>query len=753
MVSAFERKLDPLPKAIPYTYPSLRESLVRERLVRADKDGPSVSAAEYQPGHDPGSCPWHYDKENKAVWDCPHMRSNNNVMRLHFLGLDFDNLSDDEIEGLKNRLVGVEYCLYTTHSHGAHFRATGRTKLRAIVALNRAVDPKEWRAFYVAAAARFGASLHDKSCKDLARILYLPSCPPGDEAVSWARALDGEPLNVDDILASAVDRGANIVEGNHFERQLARAGKAIRTLRREDGRHDAINRLAFRLGQLIATDDQYGVAYAALYAAATATVGRAYREPLSPERAEDDVGRGLRDGMAAGAASGTSDEWRSSLARTALGQVAATYDNGRLFLVHERQWRDVLGFDNFTREPIYLSPPPFSSDYQGADFSLRQYPSCVPVSDISRIKSWLSAQGLPLKSNEVVEALRIAAEQHVVNFVTDYLDGCVWDGVSRLDGWLFHYAGATDTPLNRAVGAKWMIQAVARVYDPGCQADAVMIFVGEQGFGKSSIWSTLVPNRAWFADQVSDLHSKDSRIGLAKKWIVELAELAALRKSDVETVKVFITERVDNYRAPYAITAEDHPRHTVFGGSTNKREFLVDRTGGRRFWPVEVAVTRKAPRLEELAEHRDQLWAEAVHRYRAGEPWWLDATQELAAQEQQESSSVGDVWDELVATWCRSPLTALEIAANIPFREGLRVVVRLADAMMGAVDLKAPDMHPAAQSRMAEALAKNGYKKVRPRVDGRKVTLYQQATATDDDIKVVADFSPPARKHFPYPFT
>ena len=167
--------------------------------------------------------------------------------------------------------------------------------------------------------------------------------------------------------------------------------------------------------------------------------------------------------------------------------------------------------------------------------------------------------------------------------------------------------------------------------------DTCLVLEGAQGVKKSSLIAALVPERAWFAEDLAGaLSNKDALQGLSGKWLVELSELAATRKSTVEEVKSFLTRRVDNYRAPYDRRVADHPRQCVFFGSVNPAadgSWLFDATGGRRFWPVHV-VRADVAKVEQM---RDQLWAEAVHAYRRRQQHWLtDDEEALATQEQKQ---------------------------------------------------------------------------------------------------------------------
>jgi predicted P-loop ATPase len=213
--------------------------------------------------------------------------------------------------------------------------------------------------------------------------------------------------------------------------------------------------------------------------------------------------------------------------------------------------------------------------------------------------------------------------------VRQYLDGLVWDRVPRLDHFAHRYLGvrldpddqtykARTSDFQRAACACWFISAVARIYQPGCKVDHVLILKGPQGGLKSTVFATL--GGEFFSDDIADLGSKDASLGATGAWIIELAELAAMARPEIEKIKSFISRSKDRFRPPYGKHNIEVPRQCIFGGSVNTDHFLRDDTGNRRFWPIECGEID----IEGLRRDRDQFWAEAVVRFRKGEKWWLE---------------------------------------------------------------------------------------------------------------------------------
>jgi putative DNA primase/helicase len=190
-----------------------------------------------------------------------------------------------------------------------------------------------------------------------------------------------------------------------------------------------------------------------------------------------------------------------------------------------------------------------------------------------------------------------------------------------------------------------MISAIARIYQPGVQADCALVALADQGKLKSTAFRTLAVRDSWFSDSIDTLGDRDSRERLRGLWIVELSELSALRRSELEHVKSFLSCRVDHYRPAYGRRSIDVPRSCVFCGTSNDESPFVDASGNRRFWPIRTGRID----LAALTRDRDLLWAESLTRYRANEKWWIDSEEleESVTREQEEAYDGGAV-DELI---------------------------------------------------------------------------------------------------------
>lgn len=373
------------------------------------------------------------------------------------------------------------------------------------------------------------------------------------------------------------------------------------------------------------------------------------------------------------------DYWEKNLEQNDKLRIIASLRNIFLILTRDERWADVLGFDEFANQVVKRGRPPFEGGEAG------------PWGDIDDLRTaiWLSHHyRFNADKKLVIQAVTAAAHERPFHPVREYLSELQWDQQPRLRAWLARYCGASENEYTQLAGSKFLIGAVARVMKPGCKMDNVLILEGDQGRWKSTAFATLAGD--WFGDTPFAIGDKDSYLVMRGHLIYELAELDGFSRAESSRAKAFFSSRYDTFVPKYVAWAIKVPRQCVFAGTVNHGTYLRDTTGNRRYWPVKI----ERADIEALAGVRDQLWAEAMHRFAQGERWWVEeAERELFALE-QELRYVGDAYEELVREWAlgKSEFT-------------------MADVLADCLHLEKSKWTRAEQTRVGEVLATLGYVK------------------------------------------
>lgn len=418
-------------------------------------------------------------------------------------------------------------------------------------------------------------------------------------------------------------------------------------------------------------------------------------------------------GVPAGPASG----WEAELVYESKGRGSAkesvlspTAGNLNLLLQNEPSWRGCLGYNEFAEREVWLRCPP-----KTAGVSPPRPGEVRDEHDVYVQHWWHAKRGLLVAG--VTTAVMAAARANTFHPVRTYLEGLRWDGAPRLDTWLSKYFGVEQTPYAKAVGVMWAISAVARIMRPGEKVDTMLILEGEQGTGKSSGLAALVPEPDWYSDTPIDIrHKQDAFQVLQGKWIYEIGELHSFRGQDATRIKNFLSSSSDNYRASYGKRNRAYPRHCVFAGTTNEKQYLTDRSGNRRFWPV----TCNKVDVAAIKADRDQLWAEAVARFESNEPWHVtdSAMAALVLEQQEERLAAEDPWTDLVLRWLDSPTVPVEGS------QGERSIVDISngfttnDVLLGAIGVKRDQLDRSRATRIGPILLALGYDSKQVRIPG-----------------------------------
>lgn len=328
------------------------------------------------------------------------------------------------------------------------------------------------------------------------------------------------------------------------------------------------------------------------------------------------------------------------------GQFAKTVDNVLVILNNDPLLKDKFAFDEFSNRGLALGTLPWDQrnlrrDWKDVDDAgLRHYIEAV--------------YGISGKER-IFDAAALCSYQHRFNDVKNYLDSLSWDGVKRLDTLLVDYFGAEDSIYTRAAIRKALVAAVARVYCPGTKYDYMLILAGPQGCGKSTFLAKL--GKAWYSDSLTSFEGKEASELLQGVWINEVGELNGMSKAEVNSVKQFLSRIDDIFREPYGRRTARFPRRCVFFGTTNDAEFLRDRTGNRRFWPVDLyQQTPTKSVFVDMEKELDQIWAEAVVLWRLGERLFLRGDEDLMAQVQQEAHRESNAKEGLIREFLERPI-------------------------------------------------------------------------------------------------
>jgi predicted P-loop ATPase len=343
-------------------------------------------------------------------------------------------------------------------------------------------------------------------------------------------------------------------------------------------------------------------------------------------------------------------EWRFSLICTKSGTPKALFANVVIVMRNAECWKGVLAFDEFAYRVMLVAVPPWEAQSGGADFQERAW---AEQDDLAATHWLQTVEGITVTPAVTAQAVELAARDRAYHPVRDYLRGCAWDGTERLATMLSKYFGSEQTAYSEAIGRITMISAVARIFNPGCQVDTMLILEGEQGLMKSTAIKTLFS--PWFTDDIEQLGTKDASMQVAGVWGIEIGELDAMSRTEVSNIKAFITRRIDRFRPPYGRRVIERARECIFVGTTNTNDYLKDPTGARRFLP---AIVTKID-LEGLRRDRDRLWAEARVLYEKEEPWWF--TQEhtevaATAKQEQEARYQEDAWEQPLGDYLESRL-------------------------------------------------------------------------------------------------
>lgn len=645
------------------------------------------------------------------------LRRNGHVLSRSIITLDVDYPPTDFLTNLDDYTTGIAGCLYSTHSH-----APGHERYRLVIPLSRDVTAEEYEAVARKIADDIDIEIFDDTTYEAHRLMYWPSRPIDAEfiyrpldTVAW--------INPDDVLAEYDDwRDVTTwpVSSRQAERLTRTVGQQADPLTktgivgafcRAHTIHDAIatflpdvytptaaeDRYTYKLGEgtggVVTYDNKFAYSHHGTDSAGGHTLNafdlvrihkfgdedydakpgtptnrlpsyqrmcafaaddKPTRLVLADDRraqAQQDFGEPPTNSETEPSTTNpAADNWEADLDVTNTGKTKDTLANHVLILRHDPHLAGIAYNEHADRIDIHPDHP----------LPWQQLKTGWSDTDNANLKTYLEKRHGLYSPAKTKDALTVTAAERAYHPIRDYLHQLPeWDGTPRLDTLLVDYLGADNTTYVHAVTRKTLVAAVARVMRPGIKFDQVLILNGPQGAGKSTIFAKL--GREGFSDAltITDMRDKAGAEKLQGYWILELGELAGMRKMEVEVVKAFISRETDKYRPAYGATVEDHPRQCIIVGTTNAESgFLRDITGNRRFWPVTVEGTppdgKKPWNL--TTDEVDQIWAEALMRYKQGEKLYLTGDAADAAVQAQDQAVETDDRIGLVENYLDTPL-------------------------------------------------------------------------------------------------
>ena len=656
-----------------------------------------------------------------------NLRHQKNVLTIEAGVLDFDHLTPQALETLLAELDPFKALVHTSHSHKPE-----DVCIRVVLELSRPVTMAEWPKFYPKFVSLFG-SISDPKCLNGDRIYYLPSCSA--ESEHWALTSEGtELVDVDAILSVRADdlppqdpapnldvseiRKRLMLEirslnkaGHTNKAQLLKRVIDAEPLAQEGERDDSVNRAASQLAWVLPPSSSPDICISLMYASISLMPheGEGLDHWLEKakdsfvraqqRRAEIDEERRLAKEQLLAAMSKTpQDDWQTQLAMTKDNRIAGIGPNLGLIFQEAEQFQGAFRFNEVTKD----------IDTHWGTFS-KEPKQTLHIA----VSNWLYSQlGIQTDPQTVKEQIAHNARKNSYDPLKEWLLGLEWDGVKRLQGFFTQYCGSPaefedGTPaLNyyAKIGPKWFLGAVARALDPGQLVKAILVLEGTQNKKKSALLRALA-GAGYFSDSLVNINSKESTMLISRMWIIELAEMSFMRGTTSNEVKSFISRTEDYIRPPYGAVLEAFQRRAILVGTINDKHYLEDHTGNVRYWPVVVDMID----VDKVLDDREQLWAEAVALYQAGEQWWLEGDDVALVEAQTNERLPEDPIEDLINRWWLN-LDPSKRPAEVNTLEVLLACIQMAKHQITNKE----------QQRVGRALRKLGFKVKR----NRKQNIY-----------------------------
>lgn len=605
-------------------------------------------------------------------------RKNVKFRDLVTLDIDFGDLG---VWDVYTMIYGNAAVLYSTHKH------TPETpKLRLIVPLDRSVSPEEYEAIARRIAGDLDINVFDDTTYQPQRLMYWPSTSKDGESIF--RSVDDTFICADEILNSyhdwhdvsewpVSDRQEKVIrkEADKQQDPLTKEGVigafcrayfpislAIKAFIPDYEPTAEANRYTYKKGStsggVIVYDDKFTYSYHNTDPASGVLCNafdlvRMHRFKTLDEKAKSGTPAHRMPSFMAMEELATNDEkvkpeilrdliddfdmedeedaeWATKLQLSKQGKILPTYENLLLILTNDRNLKGRFGYNEMSKQEVLIKETPWRK--------ITANEEAINDTDDANIRVYLERKYAITGKDKIFDAVNVVCHQNGFHPVKEYLESLTWDGVSRIDDLFIDYFGVEPSEYIRAVSRKTLTAAVARIYEPGCKFDTMLTIYGPQGCGKSSFFEKL--SKGWFTDSLKDIRNKDALEGLQGVWIVEMAEMTAMKKADSEAIKSFLSGTTDRFRMAYGRRTKNYPRSCIFVGTTNEMDFLRDKTGNRRFWIVDIPKNARPSKsvFRISSDVIDQIWAEAKNVYdRRTETLYLSREMEKEAFKMQES--------------------------------------------------------------------------------------------------------------------
>ena len=616
------------------------------------------------------------------------IRRNTNLLSRDLITLDLDNIDPGKTADILNSIknLGISYVVYSTRKHAEY-----KPRLRVIFLADRSMSADEYEPVSRKLAEMIGIGMCDPTTFEPTRLMYWPSCS-SDSSYIYDFDKDSPAVSVDGVIGKYSNwqdmsewpqaPGAERITEKLLKKQedpLEKKGVVgafcktyniieavsefipdVYTIS-DDGKRMTFNE-GSTFGGVVIYDDVFTYSHHATDPAGGKLCNAfdlirihkfgeldydmkegtpANRVPSFTEmsrfaRSIGEVNKIInREEFKAEDGFEVLDDdldWINRLKRNENGKILKTIENIVTVLDNDPRLKDRFAIDEFANRGMVTGALPWDKRT-----GQRQFEEV----DGSGLRNYLEGIYGLSGENKVNDALLLISNKNKFNSVGKYLESLVWDGKKRLGTLLQNYLGAEDNIYVREVMTVSLTAAAARAIDGGVKYDYMPIFTGKQGIGKSTFLAKL--GKEWFSDSLQSFEGKEASEMIQGTWINELGELTYFSKSETNTIKQFLSKTHDIYRKAYGRVTEKYPRRCVFFGTSNDREFLRDKTGNRRFWPVEVGALRPAKRIfGDLDNDVDQIWAEAYNNYVIGIDLELSEEAEKIAKEMQENYTVRD---------------------------------------------------------------------------------------------------------------